>query len=340
VQFRERLWTYLVVTVVAVLIWFWAAAETRAKGGASFRVALAPSDPTDQVVTPNEFTVRVELEGSRLAMQKARTLEMPLVLTVGNELPSLEGSHSTDVVDLLERNEALRDTGVRVISADLASVDIRVDALVTVSAPVRPVLPSLETEGEIVIKPPQATVTLPSRLRDPGGEELALEAHVDQSRLDRLEPGRSYTLNAELRPPKQLLGQKSVIIRPVSAAITFTVRSRIKETTLPTVRVQIAGPPEDHDEYVIEIDEKDRVLGDVTIKADGALIQQIEQGKATVVALVHLSNVEKERRVESKPVTCFMALAPDGGGTIVEAEINGSNQPPLVRIHIVEREGA
>ena len=102
----------------------------------------------------------------------------------------------------------------------------------------------------------------------------------------------------------------------------------------------IAGPPEDHDEYTVEIDEKDRSLADVTIKADGSLIRQIDQGKATVVALVHLSSSEKERRIESKPVTCFMALQPDGNGSIVAAEINGSNESPVIHLRITERPGA
>ncbi len=103
------------------------------------------------------------------------------------------------------------------------------------------------------------------------------------------------------------------------------------------VRVQIAGPPEDHSEYVVEIDETDKQLANVTIKADGALIRQIERGEATVVALVHLSSSEKERRIESKAVTCFMALQPEGGGTIVDAEVSGSSLMPVVRLQITDR---
>ena len=78
-------------------------------------------------------------------------------------------------------------------------------------------------------------------------------------------------------------------------------------------------------------------LANVTIKADGALIRQIEQGLATVVALVHLSSSEKERRIESKAVTCFMALPPQGPGTIVEAEVDGSKLMPVIRLQISDR---
>ncbi len=41
--FQERLWTYSLVTVVAVLIWYWAAAETRDQRSSSYRLQLDPA---------------------------------------------------------------------------------------------------------------------------------------------------------------------------------------------------------------------------------------------------------------------------------------------------------
>ncbi len=117
------------------------------------------------------------------------------------------------------------------------------------------------------------------------------------------------------------------------------MKSRIKEVTLPTVRVQIAGPPEDHDEYRIEIENP--TLRDVMIKADAELIAELERHAAVVVAMVHLSQREKESGIESKPVTCFMAL-PLGANSpvnarIIDAEVEGSPQPPVIRLRITER---
>ena len=335
-QFRERLWTYSLVTGVAVLIWFWAAAETRDKDDFSFIVRLAAAAPTEHFVSPGEVTAQVDLEGSRLALEKAGRLKMPLVLTVGNELPSALGMHDTDLATALAENKLVRDTGVRVLSADPPSIDIEIDALVTVTVPIRFVPPpQLAIEGDFKVDPLEAELRMPSRLRDRVGGELEVEAHVLQHRIEGLEPG-PHTVTATLRPPDKLRGHQFVTITPPIATIKLAVHSRIEEVTLPVVRVQIAGPPKDHDEYAIEIDEKDISLTDVTIKADGDLIKEIEQGKATVVALVHLSNAEKERRIESKPVTCFLALRDDGSPTIVEAEAGGSAQP-IVHLRITER---
>ena len=117
------------------------------------------------------------------------------------------------------------------------------------------------------------------------------------------------------------------------------MKSRITQTTLPTVRVQIAGPPEDHEEYRIEIENP--TLANVTIKADIELISRIERNQAVVVAIVHLSQREKERGISEKPVTCFMALPRDENApfraAIVSAEIDGTAQPPVIRLKISDR---
>ena len=334
---RERLWTYLLVTGVAVLIWYWAAAETRASRSESFLVQFAPSAGADQVVTPRERKFIVEIEGSALALERAAKLKMPIVLTVGNELPSKPGVHRTDIADILEANDDLLATGVSVVRADPPFIDLEIDDLVPVTAAVVPMLTGLDTE-ERDVDPTQATVLLPNRIRELVGDDLIVEAHLLQASLAGLEPGRTYDLPATLRLPQDLRGVRSASIDPPSATVSFKVKSHIKEVTLPTVRVQIAGPPEDHKEYEIEI--ADRALSDVTIKADGTLVQQIERGQVTVVALVHLSTNEKERHISSKPVMCFMAILPNGDGRIVDAEIAGSDQRPEIRLKITDRSGS
>ncbi|MHC4128412.1 MAG: YbbR-like domain-containing protein [Planctomycetota bacterium] len=343
-RFRERLWTYALVSAVALLIWYWAAAETRDQDSSIFWLMFEPAPQTEQIVTSQGIDkekveeVSVEMEGSRLALQRAAQLaaRQPLILTAGIELPT-DGEHkSLELVELLQSHERLTNTGVRILKTVPAEVDIVIDTLVPVVADIKAVTPGVEPEG-LEIDPSQAVVKLPSRR---AGEELSVEVHVPQTYLDRLEPGVINTVeNLKLRLAGPLANEESAVIQPSRATVTFTVRSRIKETTLPTVRVQIAGPPEDNDEYVVQIE--NNTIADVTVKADRELISRIERGDAVVVALVHLSHQEKELGVESKPVTCFMALPRDSSvsvaPTLVEAEVSGSSQPPLIRLQITER---
>ena len=339
---RSEVWTYFIVTAVAMFIWFWAAVETREKDNASFHVYLAPSDPAAWVLRTRDLpetgyvTVKVELEGSRFSLQRARELDS-IKLIQGNELPSDRGSHpEVNLVDAL--NKHLRDTGVRVLSAVPKSIQLTIDELVTVTASIRPVLPQLETEGPIEVKPTEAEVTLPSRLRESLGNDLIVEARVSQARLDELEPGEERKLLAGLHLPATTADFGPVSIKPNSATITLTVRSRIRETTLPTVRVQIGGPPEDQLEYIIEIDELDKQLREVTIRADAALISQIERRDVKVVALLHLTTSDKDQRIKSKPISCFMAVPDVGRATIVQAEVGGSARMPIIHFRVIERQ--
>ncbi len=341
-NFQSKYWTYLIVTVATVLLWVWAAAETREPGTATFRVRFASAGAGNWVITPDEITVSVTLEGARFALEEAQALPGPLVLTTGNELPSGVGRHTVNLTAALNKNEALRNTRVTVLVVDPPTKMIEIDALVHVTATVRPDLPQLYLDGEPEVDPAQVTVTLPSRrLAELAPEEIAPRAYIAQSRLNRLEPGREYVLSTKLLLPEKLATEQSVTIEPPVANVTFTVRSFIEETILATVRVHIAGPPKDHEEFLVEIDKADEVLKDVTISADAVLIEQIKAGDAVVVAMVHLSHRDKEQRIESKPVTYFVALPVNGAGgeegQIVDATVGDSTEPPLIHLAITER---
>jgi len=336
--FRERLWNYALVTGVTLLIWFWAATETRDEGTASFRIELVGA--ADQVVTPSNLTVHVKMEGSSLALERAlQAAQGPVALTVGNELPSQTGVQRVKLLEVLNRNEVITGTGVSLLAVDPIDLDIEIDSLVSVTLIIEPVLPGVELDGTVTVDPPQVQVRLPRRLRDHAGDDLRVVASVLGQRLDRLKPGVPNTITATLELPPPLAGDPTVTLDRRFAEIKFTVKSRIKETLLPTVRVQIAGPPEDHEEYLIEIENP--ILANVTIKADIELISRIERNQAFVVAIVHLSQRDKERGIEEKPVTCFMVLPRDGNAqfqaAIVSAAIDGVTQAPVIRMKISDR---
>jgi len=333
---RNQLPTYLIVTVVAVLIWLWAAGETRETDKRTFRVQFTTQMPAEHIVSPDEMTLTVEIEGSRSALRSAQAMESPIVLALDAGL----GDHGVDLARLLNDHPGLRDARISVISTDPPTQELTIYKLTSATARVEePDLGGLQVVGPLVIDPPEVTVHMPERLRRRLGVDITVKALLDRTQLEQLNPGEPARLTARLQLPESLASQRSVSMTPTAVTVSFTVRSNIKETTLPTVSVQLSGPWKDHSEYDVEIIEADQFLENVTVTADAALIDRIEAGEVKVFAFVHISSTEKEQGIDAKPVTYFLALLPppEGGSTTVTAQVDGSSQPPLIHLRISAR---
>lgn len=333
---KREFGTILIVTAVTVLIWLWAAAETIDQESFGTRITLTLPEAASWQISPRQEFVRLSMEGSKLAMQQAEQvlrqgLHVPLRATIGRQ--------TVDLLDAVRQAGELEATGVKLLGVEPATVDVDVDQLVAATARVRASLPGVQTDGEIDIEPAEATLTMPSALRQRFAGDLLVEAFVDRTRLDRLTPGQRHTLEVRMRPPDGLAAADGVKIEPSTAKLSFTVRSRTREFRMDSVRVQLAGPPEDSREYLVDLDET--VLRDVTITAESDLIRRIEADEAPVVAVLHLSNREKEQGIDRKPISYFLALVTDEfgvtRGVVVDAQVGGSSSPPVVQFQVTRR---
>lgn len=340
---RNELWTFLIVTVVAALIWLWAAGETRDKHVINFaRVQFVVPEPSDWDVEPKERPlISLIVEGTQIAVQSAEgLLRRPLKLN----LPPVPGRLSIDTLERLRQHEELAGTGVTVVSVEPATLEVDLQRIEERPARIKAVLPGVTTEGEVMAQPVEVQVAMPERYWH-NVQNLHVEAYVDRSELDRREPGVKHTIESvPLRVPESVAPAGEVSISPPTARLTFTIRSRTREVRLDSVRVQLASPPEDRELYVVEVEPKQ--LENVTITADADLVRRIESrdesDRATVVAVVHLGSREQEQGIESKRVSYFLALVPDRGtvrGEVVKARVGESTEPPLIKLRITRRPG-
>jgi hypothetical protein len=350
VKFPREIWTYIFVTVVTVLIWFWAAAETRQAKTIYFgRVQFTVSDPDNWIITPTQQALTLNIEGSTLAIQNAESVAREALAA---EVRQMEGAQSVDLAQALRNNPKLAETGVTIQSVEPALVEVALDRIERARVVVKPVLPGITTAEEIVADPPEVEIAMPRALRQRYPKDLVVEAVADRAELERLGPGVPVSLVARLRLPELVAGSgpatspgaasatpANVTMTPSRVKLSFTIRSRTRETRLDAVRVQLAGPPEDRDAYVIEIEP--RQLRDVRVSTDADLMRRIESNEVPVVAVVHISALEKENRIAAKPVSYFVALVPEGRGStkgvIVNATVGDSTQMPLINLKITDR---
>jgi hypothetical protein len=338
---HREIWTYLIVTLVAMLIWAWAASETREKQplhAVSLRF-LAANNPSKWTISPADETVQVNVEGPTLAVQEVeRLLRQPLQIELQPEV----GQQTLDLAAKLREHEEVKATGALVVSTDPERIEVEMDVIDRITAPVKAVAPGVTFEDEPTAQPREVAVLLPHALAERLPADFAVEAFIDRAQLDQLQPGEPQSLHdVRLRLPEAFTagnGANDVRISPSKVKVNFTIRSRIRETVIDSVRVQVTGPLEDREAYHIEVEPK--VLRSVTLLANADLSRQIESGEVPVVAVVYLSSREKEAMIESKPVSYFMALVPEvGGGTRFEPlSLPSGTVMPEINLTITPRE--
>lgn len=345
-KFTSEWWTYLIVTVMAVLIWFWAAGDTLVQKNVYARVRFVVPDQTNWVVSPSDEAINISVQASNLSLQKLNDLvKNPLSITI----PAAPGRQNINLVDHVRLLTDIQETGATVLAVEPRTVDVDVDQIERLTVRVKPVLPGVTTEGEVVVDPPEVRLSLPSQVRQSLPTGWAVEAFVDRSELDRLEPGIRHTLDVRLRLSQDLSAHPRVQVNPARVRLSFVIRSRIRETTLDSVRVHLSGPPEEGQLYHVEMEP--RSLRNVVVSADADLIQRIIDTKnrgdrgepdtrqdVRVVAIVHLSSDERNRGIDSKRVSYFIAYVPDGSGGVrgkeVSCRVGDSSEPPLIQLRI------
>ncbi len=313
---RDDIWTIIFVTVVAVVIWIWAARNTQQEATVMTHVTFRGPDGAASIVTPNREVVQLSLTGSRGAVEEARAAMAPGLEVV---VPASSGEVLLD--GLARRIEALdlvRSTGVSIVAAEPASVTVNVKMLASSDAAVRPVLPGVTVSGDITVDPATVTVQLPESVRAALPKSLTVDAVLDRSRLEQLAPGVVHTLDAAVRLPSPL-DATGATVTPQRVSVTFKVQSKTTKTTLDQVRVLLAGPPEDYAAFAVSLPQ--RVLHDVIIEADHELVAEIEAGETTVFAIVRLASRDMEQRIDHKAVAAFMAIREDGSGVHVIARL-------------------
>ena len=350
VSSRERIITILTVTLVTVLIWIWAAGETRRTEREFASLSFVPPTEGSLRITPSEVAnVEFEIRGPQRAISKAterfRTLIDVPVGAFG--LPATPGEHQIQMQGLAEALVSEWRLPITVLSADPPSVTVTIESLSRREARVSALLPaSVRTIGNTEVSPASAMIELPgdpAQLESLG--ELVLNARVSKSDLEGRLPGALHRVQVPLQVPQEFadrlksMGIDPGTIRPdpLNAQVTLTLDSNDVELSLPNpVPVQIAGPPTALEDWIVTIDPSSAFLRNVVLRGPKDVIGQLEQrqGGLGVIAFVHLTSDDLLTRVQEKPVTLWSL--PEG--VEVTSVENDATSSPRVRLVIEERQ--
>tara|TARA_B100001059_G_scaffold213211_1_gene228892 strand:- start:272 stop:1300 length:1029 start_codon:yes stop_codon:yes gene_type:complete len=334
-QTRSRSLTFVVVTAITLLIWIWAAGETRDSATLYARVGFTTASNFNVIVGPTEDQqVAISVQGSARSIQRLRTaLEEPVRLMTGsNGIPQEAGQHQVSLSEALQGLESFVTGDISVVSTEPAKMEVEIDSMTQLAVPVEALMGDATLGGEAIPNPSTATLTLPSRIVALVPDAKVL-AEPTKSSLAGLDPGRRHVIIVPLRLPRALRPfEDEIRIEPKSVDLAFNLILRTSTLTLEDVPVQIAFAITDHEDYVITVDENDRVLADVVIEGSTEAINAFEEEMPAVSAFVVIDDEDLSEGTIEVPISLWQL--PEGLRVV---SVESETEPPAIRISITPR---
>ena len=317
----------LFVTILTVIIWFWAAGQTTHESDVTTTVRFRPPEGSTITVSPMTASVMLTLSGPRSAVNSAKdACKEGIELTITPDDSELTSQKLLTMVNALD---AIRNTGAEVVDTIPTSFTLTVLTMHHVEAAVEVVLSGVTVSGDVTVDPATVMLSIPSHIRDKLPEAITVNAIVSDAALEQLQPGVVHKRDAVIRLPAEL-DTADVTIVPNRVSVTFKIQSKTQKTTLQQIRVLIASPAEDYAAYSVFLPRT--IISNVTIEADTAIITGIEKGDVTVFAIVRLASRDMEQRIDNKTVTTFLAIMEDGTGHEVIATVE---DPAVLNIELL-----
>ncbi|GAB5497083.1 MAG: hypothetical protein Phyf2KO_21630 [Phycisphaerales bacterium] len=306
-SFVVLLRTFVIVSLVSVLIWIVAEGESLSTDRVEVVIRLV-SEGDDIAMRPTAESgwtgrVTVEMEGSTAEVSRLHDrLRDPLAFAPGAPgVPITPGAHTIDIATVLRQAELVQGTGVSIVTVEPETVDVLIDRVEWQQFDVQVDVPDLASASSPVADPRRVRVLVPSLLADSIGDTQTLKASLTQEQVDALVVGqRNIVPNVPVELPTQLSGHPFVRIEPERVNVTVTLDNREDSVTLDNVPVQIQKPAFESERWIVLVDEQDQLLESVTVTGPSDLIEQIRSGELTIFATVVLTLDDRDAGITQK----------------------------------------
>lgn len=310
--------TLILVTVVTILVWVFAEAETLRSREVPVEIVFTPDARGERTLEVKSrfdpgaggtqiIKGTIFLEGSASAVDEAeRVLRKPLRFDPFLESMAIDPGveQAVDLKALVRSHHDLRGIANAIKRVDPSHASLVVGVLASREVDVRVEVSAGEAEGVPEAKPSRVKVRLPQSLASRLGEGAYARAVVDPVTAQRLVPGRKETIpGVRLEAPASLAGEREVHLDPPQVEVTLTLKNRSPTSRPTSVPVQIVLAGVEQNAWEIALAPGDEFIPDVTATGPAEIIRQIDERSLPVVALLPLSFTELEGgQVTSKDV--------------------------------------
>ncbi len=283
----DKLETWVVVTVITVLIWLYAEGAivetyTRQKvtiqfvGAGDVPVAIEPA-----VVTP---LVTFRASGPTFQKFKERTDSAPITIPLQ---PGDENLQTVDIADRLEQ-EVFNELGIVLDEADPETEDVSVRRLVEVRVPITVRDSEVELERPPAIEPNTVTFTVPEDLAPRLSRQSAYVDLNDAIRNNPPEPGvqDQQTLAIEWPDGIETRWTKA---DAEEALVTYRIEKVDATLTVPTVPLELLVPTDFP--FDIRTENNERVINNVEVTGPSDTLERIAAGELEIQAVLRFKNI-------------------------------------------------
>jgi len=340
----EGIKTGAMIALVSVVVWLFAEAQSITELAIETEIRFeAGADRTLRVVDPDwSGMATARLDGPRSAIDLVSDeLSRGVTLSLGAAgVPRSAGEHVINLSDAIQGAPPLKGSGVSVVGIEPATISVEIDRMVRLEdVPIELELTGIELEREAELSPSTVTVTLPSEAAQSLGDSPTVIARPSPEDLRLAEEGVRYTFRAPLSLPRGASNRAGVTISPSMVQVSIVVRRRVESHTVSFAPVWVLLPPNEMERWRVEIPPEDQGVEDVTVTGPSDVIERIRLQQLTVVGVVELTDVELERRIDSKAVAFPLlpdSVTVDAAGRRISLRIeardapseNGSEQSP------------
>lgn len=322
-RFIRGVITFVMVTLVAALIWAFAEAESLRKSEVTVELFFEPEAATDRHLTlksPAESNgntdlvrLQVHLEGTAAAVDEAdRILRKPLHFTpYEKSLPVTPGEHVLDMKTILSSHPEVQRIAAAIASVEPATVPALVEELVMREVDVHVDLATGQTDGLPDPKPARVAVRTSKAIAETLPKELVATAFLDANQLERLVPGRRETVpGVRLTLPEPFRDAKSVRLDPPNVDVQLVLTVRTPTSKPMNVPVQVVLASVEQKRWDITFDQRSQFVPEVTVTGPTEIVRQIEDRKIQIVALLQLSFTELEGAATQTKEVVFTTIPP------------------------------
>ena len=338
-NWTHRIRTWLVVTLITLLVWLYAEGEAVTEQAEQIQVefvappgqklAIEPAGPTER---DSPILVWATFRGSTGQLTQVRqiTEQGPLELEVSEQPGSSDDEHVVVMQDALYRSR-LGELGVNIIETNPATVTLNVAPLRTVDLPVRLAEHEVQLAGQVNIEPDTVRVTLPARLGERINDHQAW-AELDAVDLSELDANVEHTVSAPLRLP-DALQSRWTSVEPQQVQVTLTIRKQTETITKERIGVELLVSPVLLRQYSFDVKDEDLNLLDVKLTGPADTLERIQQGQLAISAWVRPSFEQLDNEVGDDSAVVTLPVQFD-----MPADVTVTSPRPEVPVTVTRKE--